>query len=319
MSDRDARTEVVRLARLLDRDPAELDDLARAGAGDLRALREQVTDVLFDADRPQLQRIVSAADRLPLPLVAQIGKRAFGPLLCARVTSLLEPARAHALGERLDPPFLAELTAELDPRRARAVVAAVPRGLALTVAGERGARGEVVRLARYVGELDDATLLAAIEVVDDAALLGVAVLLEDKSRLDHLMQLLPPERLRGILEAATDDDRWADALDLLGHLGPAQRALAAQVTCELDDADLAALAGAAAAEDQWPAVLPLLPLLDEPTRARFAALPVVHDPAVLRGLAAAARATGLTGDVGALLPLLPEEARDAAEAALSAP
>ncbi len=314
---RDARAEVVRLAQLLGHDPAALDGLTAADPADLRALRRQVTDLLFDADRPQLQRIVAAADRLPVQLVAQIGPRAFGPLLCARVTGLLAPERAVAIAERLDAPFLAELATELDPRRARAVLAAVPVRLALTIAAELTAREDAVTMARYVGELNDATLVAALGVVDDATLLRVAVLLGEDAGLDHLVGLLPDDRLRGLLHAATEHGLWADALDLLGHLGPAQRAHAARVTAGLDDTDLAALVGAAATDDLWGAVVPLLPLLDEETRARFAALPAVHDPAVLGGLAAAAREAGVAEDVAALVPLLPAAARDAAQAALA--
>ena len=43
------RAEIVKLARLLRRDPATLDYLEQVPADDVRLLREQVTDLLFTA------------------------------------------------------------------------------------------------------------------------------------------------------------------------------------------------------------------------------------------------------------------------------
>jgi len=288
------RAETARLAGLLHRPPAAVERLlAPVAADDVRALREQVSDVLFDADRARLARLAAAADHLPVALVATIGRRAFGPLLCARVTALLAPERAVAIGERLDAAFLAELTAELDPRRAPAVVAAVPISVALRIAQELADRGDAVTMARYVGALDDPTLVAALAVVGDTELLHVAVLLDEKDRLDHLLGLLPDDRLLGVLRAAAAEDAWTDALDLLAHLGPDRRARVAAVTARLPDAELDGLVRAAAAGDRWNVLLPLLPLVDEVVLDRLAALPALADPGLRAALLAAAGEHGV--------------------------
>jgi hypothetical protein len=297
------RAELARLARLLGVEPAQVAGLAPAGPAGLRAVRERVTDVLHDAERPRLARLAAAADRLPAPLVATIGARVFGPLLCARVTALLAPQRAVAIAERLDPAFLAALAAELDPRRARPVLAAVPISLLLGVAREVVARDDLVTIGRFAGELNDEALRAALPLVDDHTLLRGAAVLEDRDRLGHFVELLPADRLLGVLRAATGGggELLPEALDLLDHLDPAQQRRVAVSAAALDDEELDALVRGAAREDEWSALLPLLPLLDEATRARFAALEAVRDPAIEPALRAAAREHGVAEAVEAAL------------------
>lgn len=50
------QAEIVKLARLLGSEPDALEYLAKVQERDLRKLREQATDRLYDADRAQLER-----------------------------------------------------------------------------------------------------------------------------------------------------------------------------------------------------------------------------------------------------------------------
>jgi hypothetical protein len=113
-----ADVEISRLARLLGTGADELGYLRQVQWQDIRDLREQVTLVMFEADRQMLQRVASATRLLPSKLTATVGERAFGPLLSARVTGLLEPSRAVDIADRLPTTFLADLAEQLDPRRA---------------------------------------------------------------------------------------------------------------------------------------------------------------------------------------------------------
>ena len=116
------RPEVLKLARLLQRDPDTLAYLDGVPEPDLRALRELVTERLFSAQGQALSRLASASKLLPTGLAATIGERTFGPLLCARVAGLLEPSRAVDVAAKLPTPFLADVAIELDPRRAHDVI-----------------------------------------------------------------------------------------------------------------------------------------------------------------------------------------------------
>jgi len=219
-----SRAEILKLARVLDVTPERLEYLARVDADDLRAFREQVTDRLFDANLTVLQRMALAARLIPAPVLAKIAEKVFGPLLCARIAGLVDVSRGVDVAKRLDPPFLASVAADLDPRRASAIIARIPLETVVAVANELARREDWITLGRFVGHLPDPTVRRSLDVVDDPGLLRIAFVLDDKSRIDHVMSLLPKGRLAGLITAAgADEQLWAPALDMLAHLGEARR------------------------------------------------------------------------------------------------
>nr|WP_225957315.1 hypothetical protein [Amycolatopsis lexingtonensis] len=215
----------MKLARVLDVEHERLEYLARVDADDLKAFREQVTDTLFDANIAVLQRMALAARLLPGAVLAKIAEKVFGPLLCARIAGLVEVSRGVDVAKRLHPRFLAEVAADLDPRRASAIISRIPLDTVLAVAAELASREDWITLGRFVGHLPDPTVRRALEQIDDPGLLRIAFVLDDKNRIDHVVGLLPAHRLGRLITAAgTDEDLWDPALDLLTHLSDERRA-----------------------------------------------------------------------------------------------
>lgn len=219
----DARAEVIKIARLLGRDPASLAYLESVSAADLVLLRERVTDRLFDAQGGALSRLARASRVLPAGLLATLGERTFGALLCARFAALIEPARAVEVASKLPAPFLADVAVELDPRRASDVIARSPVDQVAAVAHELAAREEWVTLGRFVGFVAPEALRAAAAQIPDAGLLSVAFVLESKDGLDALAEVLGVERLVGIVRAAEETGQREEGLDLLMALSPDRR------------------------------------------------------------------------------------------------
>jgi hypothetical protein len=240
----ETRAEILKLARLLRRDPADLDYLEQIPAQDIRALRELVTDVLFESGGGALARLAAASKVLPVGLVATIGQRSFGPVLSARITGLLEPSRAVQVADRLPVEFLADIAVELDPRRASEVVARIPPHRIAEVTRELVRRREYVTMGWFVGHLDDEAVLAAVAVMDDATLLQVAFVLECKDGLDHLLDLIGPSRLDAVIGAAARENLWVEVLGLLSNVSEARRLELAEKARvrELDPAQLETIA-----------------------------------------------------------------------------
>lgn len=217
-----AHAEVTKLARLLDRGPDELAYLERMAPGDLRALRDGVTETLYDGNS-SLGRLAAASRLLPAGLTATIGQRAFGPLLSARLAGLLDTEKAVDVAGKLPPPFLADVAVELDPRRASGLIASIAPSLIGQVTAELVARREYVTMGRFVGHLSDDAITAAIAHMDDEAVLQTAFVIEDRSQLSRLFAKLPTGRPAGVIAAAAADGLWLEALDLLNHLHQRQR------------------------------------------------------------------------------------------------
>lgn len=196
----EVRAEILKLARLLGREPEEFSYLEPLTPRDLRQLREQVTEVLFDANLGALKRLAAASRLLPVALVAQMGERVFGPLLSARIAGLLDPDRAVEMASRLPDAFLADVAIELDPRRASAVIARIPPQRIAAVSRELVARGEYVTMGRFVGHLGDEALGAALGALDDKALLDTLLVMEDRPDVDRLTRLTDRGRVERLAE-----------------------------------------------------------------------------------------------------------------------
>lgn len=191
----ETQAEILKLARLLARDPERLAYLGKVPLEDLRALRERVTEVLFTAHEAALRRLAAASRLLPVGLVASLGQNTFGAMLSARITGLLEPDRAVEVAARLPTRFLADAAIELDPRRASAVVAGIPPARISEITAELARRGEYVTMGRFVGHLDDAALAAALRILDDQDLVQTLVVMEERPDVDRLVRLTNRRRV----------------------------------------------------------------------------------------------------------------------------
>jgi hypothetical protein len=201
----DTRSEIVKLARVLGLDGAsELEYLQKVPAPELRAYRDAVTDVMYDADRERLGRMADAARLLPARTLAKVGEAALGPLVCAHLSGLLEPKRAAEVAEHFSVDFLAQLAAELDPRRAVEVVASTSPELVLDIALALAARGEYVAMGRFVAHLDEPTLAAATERLSDDDLLHLSFVLEGDGAHERLFERAGAPRMRKLLADASD-------------------------------------------------------------------------------------------------------------------
>lgn len=310
--------EVLKLARLLGVDREEIGFLDDVAAEELRALRESVTESLFAQSAQSLARVAAAAKLLPSSLVASIAQRSFGPLLCARAASAVDPAKAIDVARRLSADFLADATTELDPRRVARIIAGVPESIVVPVAAELGRRREYVTMGRFLAFVPDDAIAAAMTALDDEALLRTAFVLEHKERLDHALGLLPPERLPGVLVAAHEMALWPEALDLLDHLSDARRGPVADAVAEQSEAVIEGLVAAVSAAGIWESLLPVVGMMSDSHRVRLAACAAFHSPQILTEILSAAAASDLWADLLPLIDALPVAVRDAAVQQVSA-
>lgn len=304
-----ADVEIVKLARLLGAEPEEIGYLRDIHWRDIRDVREQASATMFEGDRQQLQRVASATKLVPSKITATIGERAFGPLLAARVTGLIEPSRAVDIAAHLPAPFLAEVAEQIDPRRASRVIAEIPPQQIAAITRELARCGDHVTMGRFVGHLSEAALDAALHSVDDESLLRTAYVVESKGSLGALVAIISEQRLHDIMRTATECDLWREALDVLRHVSDRQRGMLGDIAAAQDDAVLAGLVKAAQRDNLWADVLPVTRAMSEASRRRFAKLAPIQTRPVLSSIVEAATQRGLWPELLTLLPLLPAASR----------
>jgi hypothetical protein len=304
----EGHAEVMKLARLLDTPNERLAYLERLAPADVRELRERATVLLHEDDR-RLGRVALASKIPPAPVTAWIAQHLFGALLCARIAGLLDTRRAVDLAKRMPPEFLADLAVQLDPRRAREIIFALPATLIGKVAAILNRRDEHIAMGRFVGHMTDDALRECFAVIDDATLLRISYFVEQKDQLDHVVGLLEIERVRGAIRDAAGEDLWPQALDLLTRVTPERAGDLADLAAEEDDDVLGGMVFAAQRDGLWDVVLPVVRSMSVEGRERFAQLPAFHEPDVLVAVVDAAHDCDLLDDLLPLAALLPDDAR----------
>jgi hypothetical protein len=216
------RGEVLRLARVLGVEPAELDVLEGASTEDLRELRHAVADRLLDRSRDQFSRAVQLGDLVPGALAAKLSQHVMGPVLGGRAAALLTPEKAADLARRLPADFLADVACHVDIRKVQPLLAGIDRRTMADAGAHLRRREEWVVLGAFVGYVPDDVVADLLDGFDGEALLRSGVVIEDTSRLDTVVSMLSDDRLDGLLEAADEHGLWGDITALNVHLGDAQ-------------------------------------------------------------------------------------------------
>jgi hypothetical protein len=220
----ESHAETAKLARLLGLDgPDTISYLYAVPATEIAAYREALTEALYDEGGEQLQRAADAARLLPARLLAKVGEVALGPLVCARLTGLIDPNRAAEISERFSLAFLAQLAAELDPRRAPEVVTLLPGDRVAAIAVAMAARGEQVAMGRFVAHLDAPTLAACVAQLSDEDVVSVAFVAEGSKPHGRIFQAAGVTRMRAALVAAENAGLSEEAAWFVEHLSASQR------------------------------------------------------------------------------------------------
>ena len=215
MADLRQRIELRKLAAVLHVDESELAYLGASDVEELRALRRLTTEALFQRHEPRLKLLASASGILPAAVSAKIAEHALGATLSARVAGVMEPDTAAKLAGGLSPAFRAELASDLEPARVAPIMALLPREMVLDVARRLIAARDMVTLARLVTVVDAEVAVALADEIDPAELLQLVLNVEDEAGLVPLLAKLPAEKRAALLDAASDEEERAVALDLL--------------------------------------------------------------------------------------------------------
>lgn len=305
------RAEIRKLARLLGVKTEQLAYLEVQAPGHVRKVREAQVELLFRQEHRLFERLARWFGWLPSWTLAFFA-RALGPLMVARLAGELPARRAAAVCARLPATFLASTAMYLDPRRARDLLRRLPTDLVLAAALELARRGDRMTVGRFVDYVSDEALQRVVEALDDATLLGSAFYLESRTHLDHIIALLPEERLLRILALA--DDSRAHAISVLAILTEGSHTLRRRLGDLLaaePDTVLLALMRAAHEEGLWSELLPVMHSLSPETLCEVVNLSILEEPAVLESIGDAADAQDLWGIVLPLIEMMAENIRTA--------
>lgn len=195
--------QIGRIARLLHLDPAEIHGLEGIPDADLRILHDQISKRLFGDAQHQFAKVAGLSKAIPGPLAGVLAEKFLPPVMAARVSEMLDPAKARDLIGRVSIKYLAEIALALDPVRSKPVVQELPPEPIGRVAKELFGRKEYATMAEFVGTVTTDALMAAFEVATPHDLLAVVPLLEWNDNLDLVIADLPHHKVTQIATSLT--------------------------------------------------------------------------------------------------------------------
>lgn len=238
--------ELQKLAHALDLPPSGLAVVAGLPADDLRTLRLQVSDALFEADKAAFARVAALSKAVPGAIAAKLTQAVLPPIIAARVAELLDADRAADMVGRLSESYVAEVAVRMDAARAPHVVEAIPAAKIGAVARELARREEWVVIGGFVSAVSSPALAASVAEFSGEQLLRIGFVLDDVSRFDEIGDLLTDAQLDELLAAAPAQGLWLELDELVSHFtGPRRERVAARFA-ELPEAVRTVYAAAAA-------------------------------------------------------------------------
>lgn len=212
--------ELRKLAHTLGVPPSRLAALDSVPAEDLRALRGQVGEALFRADKHFFVRIAALTKAVPSAVAAKLAEKALPPLLAARTTELLDPGKAVDMVGRMPDSYLADVAAALDPSRCPHVLVGIPADRAAKVGRVLAQREEWVVIGGFVSYVSMDSVAASTREFTGEQLLRIGFVLDDVDRLDAIAQLLTDRQLDEMVDAAWRKALWTEFADLVANLQP---------------------------------------------------------------------------------------------------
>jgi hypothetical protein len=296
MSELRTRAGLIKLSRVLGASGDAVAFLAPLGVDGLRRLEDRISLALFNDHRPALQKLADASRLLPASLVAKLSELVFGPMLSARVAGLMPPDRAVEVAGKLRPKFLADVCVQMDPRSASEVLALIPTRIIVEVARLLLERGEYVTMGRFVDDLTDDAIRAVVDgIPDDAALLRIGFFVERRERLNELVDVLPPERIRRMVAAvaAGPPEVQAAGLAMMAQFTRLQQGRFGEAAIALGPKVLNALIEAAQREGVLEVVGAVMQHVGQAGRTAFAAMLAGMDAIEFSGWARMTTQAGL--------------------------
>ena len=318
MTSLEVRAEIIKLARVLDRNPEHLLFLAETPAADIRRLREATHEHLFDGDRARFRRIATATKLLPTRLAASIAEKSFAPVFLARIAGEMPADRAIEIAQRMNTRLLADVTLELDPRSVGPILHGMPVSVVRAVALELLHRAEHIAMGLFVGYLSDRAIREVlVAIADEEDLLCIGLFIEARERIPTLVGMLSKERLRRMVKLSQDEakDLWAPVVALMAQVDPVAQRTLGDMVAEQGDESLTRLMHRCQAEELWPSILPVIARMSPDKQAALLRLEALAEPDMLTGIFTAVQEHGLQRT---MLPLIATMAVDDVVAAAGA-
>lgn len=322
MSNLATQAELIKLSSMMDVPQSQLNFLKAVPAESLRFFRLALVELHFEQKRNAYRWLGMWIYILPSWLVALCVRWWIGPALTAKIACSLSAWRMSKIARHLPDTFMAKVAAAFDPRAARELILLLPAEQILAIASILLHDKDYVTMGRFVGLLNDQVVQQiAAAIKEESDLLEIAFHIEPRERVDHLVHILPPERINKALLIVCDPSKrpvWPKLLALMSNIGYDLKRQLGDLAVLQGDHVIEAIIQAAQEDDLWEDMLPVVTCLSPGVQRHVANMPALRRPEIMLRIVLAAESCGLWTDMLTIASYMNDAGRDAVAKAISA-
>jgi hypothetical protein len=315
------QAELSKLAHALDVHVTQVAFLTNIPPEAIRHIRGALDDRVFDQQRPLFRWFAAWVRWLPIWLSVLFVRFWVGALIATRIAGELPAWRAAEIAEHLPTEFMADVAMGFDPRGARELVRLLQTPQVVAIAEVLLKRRDFMTMGRFVGLLPDHVVQeVAATIPDEGDVLEIIFHLDSRERIDHLVHVLPTERVRRMIMIICDETRrlqWPKLLSMVANVSDMLKRELGDFAANQGEHVLVAMIRATDEDQLWEDILPVVACLSPEVQRRVVNLAAFREPLVMQHMLEAANRGMLWSDLLTLAAQMEEPGRDAFAAAMT--
>ena len=313
--------EIIKLAHILNVSEQQLAFLQTLAPESLRQFRFAIIELLQDQQKPRFRYLARWVNWLPSWLTVLMVKRFLDPFIVAQIAVHLSTENLYRIAKHLSAKTLAAISVYLDPRLARELLAYFTTHQIMDIAQVLLQQRDFVTMGRFVSMLSDEVVQDVAQIVEqESDLLEIAFYIESRERIDHLVHVLPKQRIEQALLIITDPGQrlvWPKLLALMSHIGYGLKQELGDLAVQQGENVINAIIQAAQEDQLWEDMLPVVACLSEQAQHYVANLPALRQVEIIQSIVAAADRCDLWTDMLLVVNYMQDEARQAVASAIA--
>lgn len=275
-----SQAELMKLAEVLEVPIEQINFLADIPPEALRHFRTAMIDRIFDQQQELFRWFAAWVRWVPMWISVLMVRFWLGIHIATRIAGSLPAWRAASIAKHLPVDFMADIAKGLDPRMTRELVKLLSVQQVEAIANVLLARRDFMTIGRFVGMLPDQVIRdVAASIPDEGDLLEIIFHVDSRERIDHLIHVLPFDRIQRTMLIVNDPSQralWPKLLSLVVNVSDSMKRELGDLAASQGDNVLEGLINAAEEDGLWEDILPVVACLSREVQ-RF----VVNHPALL--------------------------------------
>lgn len=295
------QAELMKLAAAMEVPIEQIKFLAEVPPQALRHFRMAMIDRVFDQQQSLFRWFAAWVRWIPIWLSVLIVRFWLGLVIATRIAGALPAWRAAAIAQHVPTEFMADIAKGLDPRMTRELVRLLSSTQVEAIASVLLKRRDFMTMGRFVGLLPDKVIRdVAASIEDEGDLLEIIFHVDSRARIDHIIHLLPFERIQRAMMIVSDPSRrllWPKLLSLVVNVSDTMKRQLGDLAASQGDDVLEGLIRAAEEDGLWEDILPVVACLSPEVQRQVVNHHAIQDALVMQHILDAANRGELWKDM----------------------